>query len=992
MAEAVCEDAELERRWRAVLGRHPGSPRLWRAYLQFRRTRFSGFCAGEVAAAHDDAFAALHHEHQRRAAQGAPRGVLAALECEAVAVAVEGCSLRLAAGATERGLAVALVLLEFNFFAPEGWPEDALEAMFEEFWRSGAPMLGQPGAAGWAAWLAGEPAGSAQAAAVAAAEGSKRRRAREQEEAERERKEQAVVAAGGQQQQQQAGDWSGWEELAPAIRARFGHALSLGGEAAAAATAEGQQEPAADAAGAAEGGEGAAGEEEGHEEEEAEAEEEPPEETDEQLLERLGLSLEAALEEASEAPLTPPLLDAWLATERQRQAAQWAPRRAEAAAVSDEQAGGEAAAEAEDEEAAARRTVPWRSVRRLLWRFESDAARQQLLAGCLLLLGAPLPGALPSNSPAATAASGDRDELWQAAALAGCHPVGGSNSSCLSSSAGLWAAELLAQGDWGWLMGAGGAPAAPRTLRQQPWYRADSSRRAMLEQLLTALVRRPCRQDGSVAAALVAVAADSSTSSSGGGGGGGSASKPLDRARTLAKQLLAEQRSNLLLWQAFAQLELAAGNTKAARKVYQTCFSTAGAPAGLAAASAAAPLVLGAAQLELQLGGSAATAGPAARALAAPPALPSPADAAPCNAGTGGLLPTAVGAASDAAVAAAARQLAWLGSCGAVTLPAAAGGSGAAGAAATPLQQAEMVAAKRGFQDHLLALMRQQQQAAATAAGGQSGAAEQAPAALSAGGRALVAAAAAFELLLGRLRGSLAAGVKAALAIYDQVLAALVPAQQAPQQAHRGAAGPADAQLELLSWQRCALAADAARHAVPGAPPAMAREAVLRALRLFPGSLPLLHLLVAHELAGHTLTQLRRELHGLLEAAPSPQAWLAMLAVEVGSRSPSGVVAATLERAVSHPSGRACPLLWRCYLRFEAHRGRYEAVRRLFLRAIGACPWSKAMWCDGLALLNGRVPPKELSEYMEVMKDKELVVRTDMLEVALAQLEGGAQL
>lgn len=55
-----------------------------------------------------------------RRAAGAPRNVLAALECEAVAVALEGCSLRLASGATERGLAAALVLLEFNFFAPEG--------------------------------------------------------------------------------------------------------------------------------------------------------------------------------------------------------------------------------------------------------------------------------------------------------------------------------------------------------------------------------------------------------------------------------------------------------------------------------------------------------------------------------------------------------------------------------------------------------------------------------------------------------------------------------------------------------------------------------------------------------------------------------------------------------------------------------------------------------------------------------------------------------
>lgn len=331
-------------------------------------------------------------------------------------------------------------------------------------------------------------------------------------------------------------------------------------------------------------------------------------------LRRLGLSLEAALEEASEAPLTPALLEAWMATERQRQAVQWAPHRVEAAAGGSELAGGEA--EEEDEEAAARRAVAWRDVRRLLWRFggccssaackgagtnragvawravvavvvtcaaaghaaagyqcvgvlcpgyafdaccrvlpsftpcvESVPARQQLLGGCLLLLGAPLPGALPSNSPAAVAASVDRDELWQAAALAGCHPAGSGSGGCLSSAAGAWATELLTPGDWGWLVGGGGAPAEPRTLRQQPWYRSDPSCHAMLEQLLTALVRGPCRQDASVAAALVAVAAGGSTEGSAGSGGSLTSPKPLDHARTLAKQLLAEQRSNLLLWQ-----------------------------------------------------------------------------------------------------------------------------------------------------------------------------------------------------------------------------------------------------------------------------------------------------------------------------------------------------------------------------------------------------------------------------------------------------------
>lgn len=61
---------------------------------------------------------------------------------------------------------------------------------------------------------------------------------------------------------------------------------------------------------------------------------------------------------------------------------------------------------------------------------------------------------------------------------------------------------------------------------------------------------------------------------------------------------------------------------------------------------------------------------------------------------------------------------------------------------------------------------------------------------------------------------------------------------------------------------------------------------------------------------------------------PTPQVWLAMLAAEVSTRSPGAAVQSVLERAVSHDSGRHCPLLWRLYLRFEAHRGRHDAVKR----------------------------------------------------------------
>jgi len=55
------------------------------------------------------------------------------------------------------------------------------------------------------------------------------------------------------------------------------------------------------------------------------------------------------------------------------------------------------------------------------------------------------------------------------------------------------------------------------------------------------------------------------------------------------------------------------------------------------------------------------------------------------------------------------------------------------------------------------------------------------------------------------------------------------------------------------------------------------------------------------------------------------------------------------------------PLLHACRLCTIIHSKQPACPRRLFLRAIGACPWAKALWCDGLALLNGRAPPKELS-------------------------------
>ena len=386
---------------------------------------------------------------------GAPPEALSGLERAAAALALEGASLALATGRVEGGLAAVQALLEFSTLSPQGWPDDALLLMFGECWGSGAALAGEPGASGWGKWIEGAAQGRPEDDAAEAAAAAERRRQRRERDEVRQRSEQEAAAAAAAEEERAGGSGdaglSGWVELAPAIRARFGHSLDLSAFAA---------EPAGEAGKDGGGGEEAAaaiegseerddGDDEAEDEPEEEAEEpeeeaEEPEETDEQLLARLGLDLDAALE--AEATLTPPLMAAWLAEERRREARQWQPAR------------GAAPSGASPEEVL--RHVPWEDVRPLLLPLASPAARQDLVAGCLQLLGVPLPGvALATGSAAGAGLAGAADELWRAADAAG---VGA------ASQAPAWVREQLAQGDWGWLQGGG-------SLREEPWYRVSSA-------------------------------------------------------------------------------------------------------------------------------------------------------------------------------------------------------------------------------------------------------------------------------------------------------------------------------------------------------------------------------------------------------------------------------------------------------------------------------------------------------------------------------------
>ncbi len=52
---SIAEPEDVARRWRSVLAAHPGSARLWREYLAFRRAAFTTFGVAAVRREYEDA-------------------------------------------------------------------------------------------------------------------------------------------------------------------------------------------------------------------------------------------------------------------------------------------------------------------------------------------------------------------------------------------------------------------------------------------------------------------------------------------------------------------------------------------------------------------------------------------------------------------------------------------------------------------------------------------------------------------------------------------------------------------------------------------------------------------------------------------------------------------------------------------------------------------------------------------------------------------------
>ncbi|CAM6088353.1 unnamed protein product [Calypogeia fissa] len=232
-------------------------------------------------------------------------------------------------------------------------------------------------------------------------------------------------------------------------------------------------------------------------------------------------------------------------------------------------------------------------------------------------------------------------------------------------------------------------------------------------------------------------------------------------------------------------------------------------------------------------------------------------------------------------------------------------------------------------------------------------------------GAALIACAAMFEQLTN--------GWEAGTAVFEEGLAMCLP--ETRQQS---------LQCELLFLRYVRMLEKASS----GPKPARLRSTLLQGLGQYPHNSQLIGAYVENAVQSARNFDLRRYFDNAAVKRSSPTLWLFALSCELWRTGAGPRIHRLFERGLESKETQQCVLLWRCYLAYEVQvAGNAEAARRVYFRAIHACPWSKTLWLDGFLMLGSILSAKELSDFVDVMRDKELRLRTDVYEILLEDEE-----
>ncbi|CAA0818108.1 Unknown protein [Striga hermonthica] len=161
-------------------------------------------------------------------------------------------------------------------------------------------------------------------------------------------------------------------------------------------------------------------------------------------------------------------------------------------------------------------------------------------------------------------------------------------------------------------------------------------------------------------------------------------------------------------------------------------------------------------------------------------------------------------------------------------------------------------------------------------------------------------------------------------------------------------------------------------------------EAIVKGLQIYPFN-PQLHKALVEISHLHTSpNKLRWTLDDQYQKKPSVITLLYALTFELSTGGSQHRIRGLFERALEDDKFHKSVVLWRCFIEFERSvANNITAAKRVFFRAIHACPWSKKLWLDGFLKLDSVLTVKELSDLQEVMRDKELNLRTDIYEILL---------
>ncbi|KAG8683222.1 hypothetical protein FRC09_016220 [Ceratobasidium sp. 395] len=143
----VWPEQQLEKEWADVLKDFPRNGDVWSEWVGWRMRTIDG-----VEATIED----IHH------AMNVLQGNTEDPEMQRLRIFWRTCVWLRQAGYVERAMAAMQAQIEMTFFPPQDRPatfSDTL-AMFEEFWDSEAPRMGEEGAQGWATWVEDQTSGN----------------------------------------------------------------------------------------------------------------------------------------------------------------------------------------------------------------------------------------------------------------------------------------------------------------------------------------------------------------------------------------------------------------------------------------------------------------------------------------------------------------------------------------------------------------------------------------------------------------------------------------------------------------------------------------------------------------------------------------------------------------------------------------------------------------------------------------------------------------